>query len=112
MHYRSGVSVSGVPPSGTPRTSRSTGACRSRRRRSSRSTPERRLKNAVAELNARADVAYAELDAYVRADSLPNDARFAELWGLNNTGQTGGTDDADIDAPEACVTATRSATPT
>ena len=24
-----------------------------------------------------------------------------QLWGMNNTGQTGGTDDADIDAPEA-----------
>ena len=30
----------------------------------------------------------------------PNDPRFAELYGLNNTGQTGGTADADIDAPE------------
>jgi len=31
----------------------------------------------------------------------PNDTRFGELWGLKNTGQTGGTVDADIDAPEA-----------
>ncbi|MCL0062528.1 S8 family serine peptidase, partial [Thermodesulfovibrionales bacterium] len=31
----------------------------------------------------------------------PNDPRFDELWGLHNTGQTGGTPDADIDAPEA-----------
>ncbi len=32
---------------------------------------------------------------------FPNDPRFNELWGLHNTGQTGGTPDADIDAPEA-----------
>jgi subtilisin family serine protease len=34
---------------------------------------------------------------------MPNDPRFAngELWGLNNTGQSGGKADADIDAPEA-----------
>ncbi|MBE0713442.1 MAG: S8 family serine peptidase, partial [Candidatus Aminicenantes bacterium] len=31
----------------------------------------------------------------------PDDTRFSELWGLKNTGQTGGTADADIDAPEA-----------
>ncbi|NEN89363.1 MAG: S8 family serine peptidase [Okeania sp. SIO3H1] len=30
----------------------------------------------------------------------PNDPNFSNLWGLNNTGQTGGTIDADIDAPE------------
>ena len=27
--------------------------------------------------------------------------RFAEQWDMNNTGQSGGTPDADIDAPEA-----------
>ncbi|MEZ2227324.1 MAG: S8 family serine peptidase [Microcoleus sp.] len=31
----------------------------------------------------------------------PSDPRLNELWGLNNTGQTGGRFDADIDAPEA-----------
>jgi subtilisin family serine protease len=36
----------------------------------------------------------------------PNDPSFNQLWGLNNTGQTGGTADADIDAPEAWSTAT------
>ncbi|MBN1197603.1 MAG: S8 family serine peptidase, partial [Candidatus Aminicenantes bacterium] len=35
------------------------------------------------------------------ANTYPNDTRFAELWGLHNTGQTLGTADADIDAPEA-----------
>jgi len=33
--------------------------------------------------------------------TLPNDPGFNQLWGLNNTGQSGGTPDADIDAPEA-----------
>ena len=36
-----------------------------------------------------------------KAATTPNDTRFDELWGLNNTGQTGGSDDADIDAVEA-----------
>ncbi|MDB9491293.1 S8 family serine peptidase [Dolichospermum circinale CS-534/05] len=31
----------------------------------------------------------------------PNDPQYSSLWGLNNTGQTGGKSDADIDAPEA-----------
>jgi PKD repeat protein len=34
-------------------------------------------------------------------ETIPNDTDFAMLWGLHNTGQTGGTADADIDAPEA-----------
>jgi subtilisin family serine protease len=38
--------------------------------------------------------------------TIPNDARFGELWGLHNTGQSGGTADADIDAPEAWDLAT------
>ncbi|MCA1917432.1 S8 family serine peptidase [Methanospirillum hungatei] len=32
---------------------------------------------------------------------IPNDPSFSSLYGLHNTGQTGGTADADIDAPEA-----------
>ncbi|WP_052700164.1 S8 family peptidase [Methylocucumis oryzae] len=32
---------------------------------------------------------------------MPNDNLFSELWGMNNTGQTGGTANADINAPEA-----------
>ena len=37
----------------------------------------------------------------VRIGATPNDTDYSELWGMNNTGQTGGTADADIDAPEA-----------
>ena len=36
-----------------------------------------------------------------RLCGTPNDPGFDRLWGLHNTGQTGGTSDADIDAPEA-----------
>ncbi|MBD3272289.1 MAG: S8 family serine peptidase, partial [Elusimicrobia bacterium] len=32
---------------------------------------------------------------------IPNDQKFNEQWALHNTGQNGGTPDADIDAPEA-----------
>ncbi len=38
----------------------------------------------------------------VQVDAInPSDPSFSTLWGLNNTGQLGGTVDADIDAPEA-----------
>ena len=51
-------------------------------------------------LNASPLVAYAEPNFVLRATAVPNDPLFAELYGLNNTGQTGGKPDADIDAPE------------
>lgn len=48
------------------------------------------------------EVAYAEPDYIVYAfETYPDDASFSQLWGLHNTGQSGGTADADIDAPEA-----------
>ena len=46
-------------------------------------------------------VEYAEPNYLLYANLAPNDPSYADLWGLNNTGQTGGTADADIDAPEA-----------
>jgi subtilisin family serine protease len=36
-----------------------------------------------------------------KVSTTPNDPSFKSLYGLNNVGQTGGTTDADIDAPEA-----------
>jgi len=54
----------------------------------------------VARLNRSASVQYAEVDKVMSVTAVPNDPRFAELYGLNNTGQTGGSADADIDAPE------------
>jgi subtilisin family serine protease len=56
---------------------------------------------ALAALRASPWVAYAEPDYTVRIAATPNDPQFTSLWGLHNTGQTGGTADADIDAPEA-----------
>ena len=35
------------------------------------------------------------------AETVPDDDRYPQMWALDNTGQTGGTVDADIDAPEA-----------
>ena len=46
-------------------------------------------------------VVYAEPNYRVSTLILPNDPQFGTLWGLHNTGQSGGTIDADIDAPEA-----------
>ena len=42
-----------------------------------------------------------EPDLPITVESTPNDPRYDELYGLHNTGQSGGTSDADIDAPEA-----------
>jgi hypothetical protein len=36
---------------------------------------------------------------YSVAQTRPDDPGFGQLWGLDNTGQTGGRADADIDAP-------------
>jgi subtilisin family serine protease len=57
---------------------------------------------AVAAYSASPLVAYAEPDWIIRIGLTPDDPSFANgsLWGLHNTGQSGGTADADIDAPE------------
>ena len=60
---------------------------------------------ALVRLNDDPRVAYAEPNYLLKADGIPNDASFGQLWGLHNTGQTvdgrAGTPDADIDAVEA-----------
>ncbi|AFY79638.1 subtilisin-like serine protease [Pleurocapsa sp. PCC 7327] len=60
------------------------------------------VRDAIASFSADPAIEYIEPN-YIRSTTatIPNDPRFSELWGLNNTGQTGGTPDADIDAPEA-----------
>lgn len=71
-------------------------------------------KDALAELRASPHVEYAELDGLWHVDraatrpfyAAPNDARYAEQWGLENTGQPvnghpAGTPGVDIDAPNA-----------
>ena len=42
-----------------------------------------------------------EPDYLVYAIKTPNDPKVKDLWGLHNSGQTGGTADKDIDALEA-----------
>jgi subtilisin family serine protease/subtilisin-like proprotein convertase family protein len=58
-------------------------------------------KEAIERLKSHQAIEYVEPDYRVSIASIPNDPRFEDLWGLNNEGQTGGTVDADIDAPEA-----------
>ena len=53
-------------------------------------------------------VEYVEANTIVSAVSLPNDPKFSKLYGMHNTGQSGGSADADIDAPEAWKTSTGS----
>lgn len=68
---------------------------------------------AAAALDENPLVAYAEVNRPLTQATpegptpvLPDDAEFEALWGLDNTGQTGGSVDADIDAPEAWERAT------
>jgi subtilisin family serine protease len=59
------------------------------------------VEEAVTLYRADRDVEYAEPNYIRRALLTPNDTYFTLLWGLQNTGQTGCAQDADIDAPEA-----------
>jgi serine protease len=59
------------------------------------------VKSALEKLRKNPAVLYAEPDYIVHASVTPDDSSFADLWGMNNTGQSGGVADADIDAPEA-----------
>ena len=62
----------------------------------------------VAALQANRWVEYAEPDSVMYIDAFPvdppDDNNYSSQWGLHNTGQSGGTVDADIDAPEAWQT--------
>jgi thermitase len=54
----------------------------------------------AAAYQSQAGVSYASPNSIYTIESVPNDTRFGEMWGLDNTGQSGGKVDADIDAPE------------
>lgn len=59
---------------------------------------------AVELYGSRPEVLYAEPNFVWRAAGTrvtPDDPAFGSMWNLDNRGQTGGTPDADIDAPEA-----------
>ncbi len=52
-------------------------------------------------LSSDPSVVYAHPNYRRELAATPNDTNYSSLWGMHNTGQTGGTSDADIDAPEA-----------
>lgn len=55
----------------------------------------------IRELTNNPAIDYVEVDPVITPDFTPNDPSYGNQWHLNNTGQTGGVIDADIDAPEA-----------
>jgi len=68
------------------------------------------INKAIDALYASGAVVYAEPNYYMELAgvpgetdiaAIPNDPSYTSQWGLDNTGQSGGTVDADIDAPEA-----------
>ncbi|ACY17230.1 S8 family peptidase [Haliangium ochraceum] len=63
--------------------------------------PALAVEDALAAFKSDPSVLYAEPNLIYELDAVPNDTRFGELFGLNNTGQTGGLSDADIDMVEA-----------
>jgi len=63
--------------------------------------PDQTVEAARDELRNEPGVLYAEPNFMVTTQLEPNDPRFDELWAFKNTGQTGGTASADIDAPGA-----------
>ena len=55
----------------------------------------------IAQYRGNPHVAYVEPNYLISIETAPNDPRYPELYGMNNTGQTGGTSGADIDAERA-----------
>lgn len=69
-------------------------------------TVEGDLGSKMKAIAALGDIEWVEPNFIYTADLLPTDPMFDELWALKNIGQTGGTEDADIDAPGAWNTST------
>ncbi|MBE9040304.1 hypothetical protein IQ235_05795, partial [Oscillatoriales cyanobacterium LEGE 11467] len=59
------------------------------------------VESAIAAHSNNPAIEYIEPNYIVQTTAIPDDPDFDQHWGLNNTGQTGGTPDADIDAAEA-----------
>ncbi|RMF42904.1 MAG: tandem-95 repeat protein, partial [Planctomycetota bacterium] len=66
------------------------------------------IEQVVRDLGDLPEVVYADPDYIYKPLLVPNDPLFQDQWHYNNTGQTGGTPDADIDLPEAWDTFTGS----
>ncbi len=56
------------------------------------------VEQALRDLRNNPDVLYAEPDYLWFRQNTPNDTNFSSLWGMNNTGQSGGTPGSDINA--------------
>jgi len=59
------------------------------------------LHRALGDLENLPEVIYAQRNHYLSERLIPDDPLFEQQWNFQNTGQSGGTLDADIDAPEA-----------
>ena len=59
------------------------------------------VEDAVSRFRGHRAIEFIEPNYIVRADAVPDDPQFHLLWGLQNTGQTGGTPGADIGAVSA-----------
>jgi subtilisin family serine protease len=68
------------------------------------------VREAIQRYEASPDVEYAEPDFLLEPTAYPNDPYFPRLYGLDNTGQTGGITDADTDGLETWNTSTGSPT--
>ncbi len=69
------------------------------------------VREAVERYEASPDVEYAEPDYVLQpAQAVPDDPGYSKLYGLDNTGQTNGIPDADVDAQEAWDSTTGSPT--
>jgi hypothetical protein len=56
-------------------------------------------------------IKYAEADRYLYPDQAATDPNYSQQYALNNSGQTGGTADADVDAPEGWLSVTGAEAP-
>ncbi len=59
------------------------------------------VEDAVARFSDDPAIEFIEPNYKCFADTVPDDPRFEDLWGMNNTGQSGGTPGADISAVDA-----------
>ncbi|NNK48640.1 MAG: S8 family serine peptidase, partial [Gemmatimonadetes bacterium] len=59
------------------------------------------VEEAIARYGNHPNIEFIEPNYILTAVETPDDARYDELWGMNNTGQTGGTAGADISAEMA-----------
>ncbi len=66
------------------------------------------VEKAIQAFSRNPNVEHIEPNYLLSIDVIPNDPNVADLYGMLNTGQTGGTPDADIDADQAWSVATGS----